>query len=97
MTPFKAMWDEHLDKLDLYVPVVDRVHGDSHPEFHEVKKRFNLMREKLLADPSGDLSQDFEILRDITSYYFVPDDVCETYEAVYQMLHDLDKAWQSSR
>lgn len=97
MTNFKETWDKHLDKLDLYVPVVARVHGDSHPEFHEVKKRFDHMRARLHSDPLSDLTPDFEILRDITRHYFVPDDVCETYKAIYQMLDDLDKAWESSR
>ena len=96
MTSFKEMWDKHLDKLDLYVPVVARVHGDSHPEFHEVKKQFDLMRGKVQADPSSDLTEHFAALQDITTYYMVPDDVCETYQAVYQMLHQLDKASQSA-
>lgn len=96
MSNFKDMWDKYVDKLDLYVPVVARVHGGSHPEFHEVKRIFDLIREKLSASPDSDLSEDFEALSDITTYYLVPDDTCETYEAVYGMLHDLDKAFRGN-
>ncbi len=38
---------EHLQTLQQYVPVVDRVHGGSHPEFHTVKSTFDTIAEKI--------------------------------------------------
>jgi regulator of cell morphogenesis and NO signaling len=38
---------------------------------------------------------EFARLREITDDYTVPGDVCETYEAVYGMLADLDKAYHA--
>ena len=35
---FNAVKEKHLPLLEQYVPIVARVHGGSHPEFHEVKK-----------------------------------------------------------
>ena len=34
-------------------------------------------------------------LREITDNYTVPGDVCESYEAVYNMLAELDKAYEA--
>ena len=37
----------------------------------------------------------FVKLREITDNYTVPGDVCESYEAVYNMLAELDKAYEA--
>ena len=39
--PFNKIKEEYLPLLDQYVPIVARVHGGSHQEFHEVKKVFD--------------------------------------------------------
>lgn len=41
-----------------------------------------------------DLSEEFAKLREITANYTVPGDVCESYEAVYNMLAEVDEAYQ---
>lgn len=92
MSQFNEMMNQHLDKLVKFVPVVARVHGEEHPEFHQVKAIFDKMNTKF-ADKDLNLTDDFEQLREITSNYEVPNDVCETYEAVYVMLSQLDEAF----
>ncbi|MDD3541025.1 MAG: iron-sulfur cluster repair di-iron protein, ric [Eubacteriales bacterium] len=92
MTTFNELFEKHREKLELYVPVVARVHGDTHPEFHEVKKHFDVIREKLYELDLGELKAEFEKLSQITDHFAVPGDVCETYEAVYQMLSELHTA-----
>lgn len=84
------------EKLELYVPVVARVHGGSHPEFHEVQKVYEEMMEKLNRSGSEkpELSSEFIKLSEITDNYTIPKDVCETYKTVYQILEELDKAYQ---
>ena len=95
MTRFNEVKEKHLSKLVMYVPVVERVHGGHHPEFYEVRKVFNQIQAKLEAKETEtpDLSQEFARLREITGGYTVPGDVCETYEAVYNMLAELDRAY----
>lgn len=88
---FNEVKAEYWDKLKMYVPIVDRVHGNSHPEFHEVKRVFDTLSDKLSRD--DDVTSEFEELRGITSDYTVPSDTCESYEAVYHMLRDLDQAY----
>ena len=88
---FDSAVKENLPKLKLFVPVVDRVHGPTHPEFHEVKALFDTVVEKLDAGES-DVSAEFAKLREVTNDYTVPSDVCESYEAVYVMLSELDAA-----
>ncbi len=95
MTKFKEVLDKNLETLELYVPVVDRVHGDAHPEFHGVRRLFEDIAGRAREEGEDlDLSREFELLRDITNHYTVPCDVCETYEAVYTMLAELDESYQ---
>ena len=88
---------EHFELLKQYVPVVARVHGGNHPEFHEVQTLFNTITEKTKGKGSvkPDLKEEFARLRVITDQYTVPGDVCESYEAVYQMLAKLDEAYHA--
>ena len=83
--------------LAQYVPIVARVHGKNHPEFHEVHKLVDAIMEK--ANAAGterpDLNAEFIQLRAISNDYTVPDDVCESYEAVYNMLAEVDAAYQN--
>jgi iron-sulfur cluster repair protein YtfE (RIC family) len=95
LNQFRQKADEYLKILAQYVPVVDRVHGDHHPEFHEVRRLFDEIMRKTKEAGAGkpELNEEFTSLREITDCYAVPDDVCESYEAVYNMLGELDKAY----
>ncbi len=93
---FNRLAKELLPALIQYVPVVDRVHGDHHPEFHEVRRIFTDVYEKtMIAQPGNpDLQKEFARLQEVTQGYSVPTDVCETYEAVYDMLKKLNEAYK---
>ena len=95
MKRFNEVLERNLEKLELYVPVVARVHGGSHPEFHSVHDLYNKISEKIekVGTQRPDLDEEFGELRQITENYTVPDDVCESYEAVYHMLSELDEAY----
>lgn len=84
-----------LPTLKQHVPIVDRVHGEHHPEFHDVRALFNSIIEKSEAAGAKDpeLGGEFAKLRTIKSDYTIPGDVCESYAAVYNMLAELDKAY----
>ncbi|NLY39405.1 MAG: iron-sulfur cluster repair di-iron protein, ric [Firmicutes bacterium] len=88
---------EYFQRLEQYVPIVARVHGKSHPEFHEVRKLFEAISKKLKEAGAEvpELNEEFARLREITNNYTVPEDVCESYEAVYRMLAELDQAYQA--
>jgi len=83
--------------LEQYVPIVARVHGKNHPEFHKVHQIFNAIIEKAkTADTEKpDLNEEFIKLRAVSNNFAVPDDVCESYEAVYKMLAELDEAYRA--
>lgn len=87
----------HLKTLKQYVPIVSKVHGGSHPEFHEVHKLFDAINLKIKEAGSNkpELNDEFAKLRKITNDYTVPGDVCESYEAVYTMLAEIDKAYHA--
>ena len=94
---FRKIRAKHLKTLEKYVPVVARVHGEHHPEFYEVKRVFDGMVSKIRETKPQipELEQEFIRLRDVTNGYTVPDDACETYEAVYKMLAELDEAYNA--
>ena len=92
---FNEVRGTHFKRLAQYVPIVDRVHGGNHPEFHQVRSLFEKINEK--AKQAGtnkpELKEELIKLREITKNYTVPGDVCESYEAVYNMLEEIDKAY----
>jgi len=94
---FDEAKQKYLEKLEQYVPIVARVHGEHHPEFHDVHKVFNAIVEKINAAGSNkpELGAEFAKLREITDRYTVPGDVCESYEAVYHMLSKMDQAYSA--
>ncbi len=94
---FKEAKKKNFTKLKQYVPVVARVHGANHPEFYEVQKWSDIIIEKTKAAKANtaDLKEEFARLREITNNYTVPQDTCESYEAVYNMLEEIDKAYHA--
>lgn len=96
-TTFKEATTRLLPVLKQYVPIVDRVHGEHHPEFHDVRAVVNAIIEKSEAAGANipELTEEFKKLRSITDKYTIPGDVCESYAAVYNMLAELDKAYLS--
>lgn len=95
MEKFNKLKKTYIDRLDTYVPVVTRVHGESHPEFKEVEKVYNKINNKIVGSKGEkpNLTEEFKALRNITDNYKIPEDTCETYEAVYEMLKELDTAY----
>lgn len=94
---FLRLATKHFQTLEKYVPVVSKVHGKTHPEFYEVHKYYDSLAKKIKSSDSNlsDLSSEFQKLREITNNYSVPNGVCESYEAVYSMLSELDKAYHA--
>ena len=94
---FNEVRERHFKTLEQYVPIVARVHGGSHPEFHKVHKLFDAINKKIkeAGSKKPELKEEFTKLREVTNNYTVPADVCESYEAVYKMLAELDKAYQA--
>lgn len=92
---FNEVKAQRMKTLKQYVPVVARVHGKNHPEFYEVLELFDVLEEKTREAGSKvpELQEEFAKLREITSNYTVPGDVCESFEAVYTMLAELDRAY----
>lgn len=92
---FNTLKAKHLKLLDQYIPIVAKVHGEHHPEFYEVQKLFNSITKKIKESGKGflDLHEEFTKLQQITDNYHIPGDVCESYEAVYKMLEELDGAY----
>ncbi|WP_422481481.1 hypothetical protein [Pleomorphochaeta sp. DL1XJH-081] len=93
---FDQAKDRYLKTLQQYVPVVARVHGGNHPEFHEIRAVFDVLVEKIQQSETDNvqLDQEFSKLREISHNYLVPEDVCESYEAVYRMLEEIDEAYR---
>ena len=85
MKSFEEAIKSNFKRLAQFVPIVAKVHGGNHPEFHDVRKIFDEISEKVKKANSEkpELESEFKQLREITDNYTVPGDVCESYEAVY--------------
>lgn len=81
------MTDRHLEKAAEFAPLIESVHGAHHPELTRVRE----ITEELMAAPT-DSRPLFEELRAVTDNYAIPNDVCETFEAVYRSLSRADAA-----
>ena len=80
MSKFKEVVEKNFKTLDQYVPIVAKVHGGTHPEFHDVKKLYDEINEKVKMSENPDLDNEFSEIRRITDNYTIPLDVCESYE-----------------
>ena len=94
MTKFKEAVEKNFGTLDQYVPIVAKVHGGTHPEFYDVKRLYDESNEKVKVSENPDLDNEFAEIRKITENYTIPLDVCESYEAVYKMLEEVDIAYK---
>ncbi|MCU6711522.1 iron-sulfur cluster repair di-iron protein, ric [Paenibacillus sp. J5C_2022] len=94
---FNQVTESHFKTLSQYVPVVARVHGANHPEFHEVRTLVEtiIKETKKTGEEKPKLNEEFAKLREITTNYTIPGDVCESYEAVYNLLAEVDQAYQA--
>ena len=97
MKRFNEAIQRNLERLEQFVPVVARVHGGTHPEFHNVRKLFDDINEKIkeAGSEKPELDNELQQLREVTNNYTIPSDVCESYEAVYNMLAELDESYQA--
>ena len=97
MKRFNDAKQKNLERLEQFVPVVARVHGGTHPEFHDVRKLFDEISAKIKKSGSEkpELENEFKQIREITDNYTIPGDVCESYEAVYNMIAELDEGFQA--
>ena len=80
------MNEETIRTLDKILPVVERVHGEHHPELHRVAALYA----ELKAAPSAEV---FSQLRQTTGDYTVPVDACPTFEKTYALLRSLDETF----
>lgn len=78
------MKEEIIRELDKILPVVERVHGEHHPELHTVAALYTALKEN--AD-----AQKLAQLREVTSNFTAPDDACPTYIKTYADLAILAK------
>lgn len=95
---FKEFVNTNFEKLDLFTTAITRAHGKNHPEAFDVRKLFEAIHEKI--NESGPniptLDDELKQLRTVTNDYKIPNDVCETYASVYEMLQTLDQLYHAS-
>jgi regulator of cell morphogenesis and NO signaling len=94
---FNEVVENNFSTLDLYTTAITRAHGKNHPEAFKVRELFEVMNEKVEKAGTGkpNLDEEFTKLRNITNNYTIPENVCETYAGVYNMLSEADKSYHS--
>lgn len=76
--------------LDLYTKAITKAHGQHHPEVFKVRIIYKEIQNKINHN-QYDLTNEFSQLRIITNDYFIPNDVCGTFKATYEMLKAFDE------
>ncbi|WP_164131306.1 iron-sulfur cluster repair di-iron protein, ric [Sharpea azabuensis] len=76
--------------LDLYTKAITKAHGQHHPEVFKVRTIYKEVQNKINHN-QYDLTNEFSQLRIITNDYFIPNDVCGTFKATYEMLKAFDE------
>ena len=71
--------------------------AEAEEDFSELLSRIKARYDEIIQGLSLELSLDeeFKSLREVTNNYAIPSDVCESYEAVYNMLEEVDTAYQA--
>ncbi len=87
----KEYLTENQEKLDLYTTAITRAHGKNHPETFDVRDLYTELEPAILNEDSETVTTIFGKLREVTSNYEIPNDVCETFEATYKMLGEMDQ------
>ncbi len=97
MVTYQELANKYSEKLDMFSMAITRAHGKSHPETFEVRELYEKISKKIKENPNDNLNLDeeFNQLRKVTDNYKIPDDVCETYEATYNMLLEIDEAYSA--
>ena len=76
--------------LDIYTKTITKAQGQHHPEGFQVRAIYKEIQNKINHN-QYDLTNEFSQLRIITNDYFIPNDVCGTFKATYEMLKAFDE------
>lgn len=82
------MTNRHIEKAAKLAPIIERVHGEHHPELTRVREITLELQDSNNATTAVPL---FQELRTVTGDYAIPEDVCEAFEATYRALKRADK------
>lgn len=87
------MAEGHMATAAPFAPLIERVHGEHHPELTRVRE----LTEQVQQAPSASrVAALFDELRAVTGNYAVPGDGCEAFEATYRALEHADAAQRLS-
>lgn len=73
--------------------IVKKVHGDNHPEFHQIYDLYLKLYQAFKAQDETNVTNIFNELKIVSNHYVIPNDVCETYAMVINYLKDLEKRY----
>lgn len=83
----------HISNAIRLAPVIERVHGEHHPELTRVRE----LTEQLPDADETELETLFRDLRDVTSNYTIPKGACEAFTETYRVLQSADEEYASSQ
>jgi len=80
-----------LKELNIVLPVVQRVHGDAHPELAKVSQLVDDLQAGLSkGNNSTELCKILDQLHKVTNGYTVTSDACGGFQKEYQLLSQID-------
>lgn len=88
MKIWKEQYQKDSERLELFTTAISRVHKEAHPETVRVRELYEALGR---TDKPQEI---FEELREITSSYSIPADVCPTFVNVYETLKMYDQLYE---
>lgn len=97
MSDYRKLQEEYFPILETYTLAITRAHGKHHPETFEVHHLFEEIKKKTQLEPASDLSEQYQKIHQLTDNYQIPADACPTMKATYEMLAELETAYNDQR
>lgn len=82
------MMNDHITTAVQLTPILERVHGNNHPELARVNE---LTQQIASSTNAREIAEMFGQLREVTKNYAIPGDACEAYQSAYRALQTADQ------
>ncbi len=96
---FYELLKKEFNTLELFLPIVTRVHAADHPEFADISERFNRIAEKSKECSKEELNitDELAVIEGLTNNFSIPVGACEAYTNVYKALAQINQAYYNQK
>jgi regulator of cell morphogenesis and NO signaling len=92
---FYQLLEKDFKTLEVFLPIVTKVHAKEHPEFAVISQEFNKILDKSRQFEKSDLdiTEELAVIDGLTKGYSLPAGACEAFTAVYKALAKINQVY----